>query len=136
MSSRYIGELVKAVVGIRPAAAVAAGVINSPAIDRAGAQSCEVLVATGAETGAPTARAVATKVQDSADGATGWADIPGATTPDVTAVNSEQATALNLTASTKPWIRLVHTVSFTGGTTPAIFVGSTVVLGGYRSLPK
>lgn len=133
---RRTGEYIKSVAGLRPQAALEASAINGVAIDRTGFQSCELLAFTGAETGAPTARTLATKLQDSADGSTGWVDIAGAAAPDVTAVNSEQRAAIDLTVTEKSFIRVVHTVSFTAGTSPTIFVGSTVVLGGHRRPPQ
>lgn len=133
---RFVGDSIRTFVGLRPVAAQAAATLNGLAIDRTGALSCEVIAFSGADTGAPSARNLACTLEDSADGATGWAAIPGATVPTVTAVNSEQRLAFDLSVTSKGFIRVVHVVSFTGGTTPTLFIGSTVVIGGYRSLPK
>lgn len=135
-NARFFGDRVKSFAGMRPQAAQAAGAVNGIAIDRTGAQSAELFAFTGADTGAPTTRTLATKIQDSDDGSTGWADVTGLTASDVTAINSEQRASIDLTKTSKKFIRVVHTVSFTGGTSPTLFIGSTVVLGGFRSLPQ
>lgn len=133
--ARAIGDYTKPVVGVRPLAAQAASAVNGPAIDRAGFNSCEVIGYTGADTGAPTARTLACKLQDSADGSTGWADLTGGAVPDVTAINSEARLSFDLAKTIKQFIRIVHTVSFTAGTSPTLFIGSVVILGGARTLP-
>lgn len=133
---RNIGAVIKSVAGLRPQAAIAASTVTGVAIDRTGFQSAEILAFTGAETGAPTARTLACSLEDSADGSTGWAAITGATVPSVTVINGESRLAVDLTVTTKAFVRVVHVVSFTGGTSPTLFCGSTVVLGGHRSLPQ
>lgn len=134
-----IGAYVKTVKGINPANA-AAGAINGPAIDRQGILSCELWHACGAATGSPSARTVDSKLQDSADGSTGWADYnpDGAgsgTAAQLTADNTEARKEINLAAA-KRYIRTVETVAFTGGTSPAIPVAAGVVLGGADQLPQ
>ena len=66
---------------IKPVAAVVAnssGTTNSSAIDRQGYESCVLFHACGAATGSPSAQTADSKLQDSADGSTSWADISGA----------------------------------------------------------
>ncbi len=133
-SGLFIGEHVAAKVAIRPVAQAAA-TVNGLAIARGDAPSCVLLHATGSETGAPSARTVASKLQDSSDGSTGWVDIPGAAVGDLTAINTEARAAISLLGSTKDFIRVVTTVSFTGGTAPTIVIAATLVLGGQRTRP-
>lgn len=64
------------------------------------------------------------KIQDSADGSTGWADVSGATfSTQVTASNNQQVIAVDV-RSTKRYVRYVGTI---GGTTPSFAVGVIAV---------
>lgn len=133
MGLKDIGSLVKAVLGNVPVAA-AAGTRNGAAIDRQGFYSCVLTAISGAVTGAPTAQTLDAKLQDSADGSTGWADITGAAIAQITAVNTLAQKDVNLSAA-KRWIRVVETVGFTGGTSPTLGAAEAVVLGGADTLP-
>lgn len=69
------------------------------------------------------------KIQDSADGSTGWADVTGATFTQVTASDSQQAIGLD-TRACKRYVRYVGTIA---GTTPsfnvaALFVGQKATI--------
>lgn len=128
-----IGSLIKQAFGVGPAAN-AAGAVNGPAIDRMGYGSCSVAAITGLDTGTPSARSVTVKLQDSADGSTGWADITNAPTVAVSAVSSIGEAEVNL-ASAKRYIRAVATTAFTGGTSPTLFSAAVVTLGGPDKLP-
>jgi len=128
-----IGSYIKALAGFSPQAA-AAGTINGAAIDRAGFQSAVLHGRTGAVTGTPTAQTYDLKLQESADGSTGWTDIAGAAIAQIAAANTEAEVNVNL-AGAKRYIRVVGTVTFTGGTTPTLQVASTLVLGGASKLP-
>ncbi len=90
--------------------------------------------ACGAASGSPTAQTVATKLQDSADGSTGWADVSGAAATDLTADDTEDEVDIDLSGA-KRYVRVVATISFTGGTTPSIPVAATLVLAGKDELP-
>lgn len=59
------------------------------------------------------------KIQDSADGSTGWADVTGATFAQVTAANNIQSIAVQAD-QTKGYIRYVGTIA---GTTPSFTCG-------------
>ena len=60
---------------------------------------------------AATAGTLAVKLQDSADGSTGWADVPGAAFASITAGPSSQRLPFNVGAC-RGWIRL--SISVTG----------------------
>ena len=66
------------------------------------------------------------KIQDSADGSTGWADVSGATFTQVTASTNFQKITVDLNG-TKRYLRYVGTI---GGTTPSF--GLTVIAGGVK----
>jgi hypothetical protein len=55
------------------------------------------------------------KIQDSADGSTGWADVPGAAFAQVGTTASRQKIPLNVDA-TRGFVRIVATI---GGTSPS-----------------
>lgn len=127
-----IGALIKAFLGVAPAAR-SAGAVNGPAINRQGYGSCTLIVTTGAETGSPSARSSTCKLQDSADGSTGWNDLAGASVA-VAAVDAVGEVDVNL-AGAKQFIRVVNTTAFTGGTTPTLLSSAAVALGGADKLP-
>lgn len=130
---RNIGAYVKAAKGINPAASAAA-TTNGAAIDRRGLLSCVLHAACGAAAGSPTAQTVDAKLQDSADGSTGWADIAGAAVTQLTSNNTETQKDVNLSAA-KRFVRVAVVVGFTGGTSPTIPVAATVLLGGADEVP-
>jgi len=130
---RDVGKFLKTVAGINPTNSTG-GTINGSAIDRTGFESCVLHAAAGAATGAPTAQSVTAKLQESADGSTGWADITGAAITAITADNGAAEVDVDL-SGVKQYIRVVVTVSLTGGTTPAIPVASAVALGGAVEVP-
>ena len=132
-SFRNIGAFIKSIIGIDPANA-SAGTTNGAAIDRDGYNSCVLHGACGAATGSPTAQTVDQKLQDSADGSTGWADLTGAAITQLAADDAEAEVDVDL-SSAKQFIRVVSVVAFTAGTSPAIPVASTVVLGGPVATP-
>jgi hypothetical protein len=129
-----IGALIRAVQGVVPLRSTG-GTVNGPAIDRRGLLSAVLLLEVGATTGAPTSFTVDAKLQDSADGSTGWADIVGAAVPRITTVNTLQFVDVNLSAA-RAFIRAVVVDAFTGGTAPAVDRSALVVLGGADTLPQ
>jgi hypothetical protein len=137
--SRNIGALIKAVKGINPGN-FSAGTTNGPAIDRAGAGgknlhlSCVLKGACGAASGGPSSQSVNQKLQDSADGSTGWADIAGAAIAALVADNTEAQVDVDLSGA-KRFIRVVSVVAFTGGTSPAIPSSAEVILGPPVEMP-
>lgn len=135
-----INAYIKPVVANVPVASAASATRNSAAIDRQNYLSAVLVATTGAATGSPTGIAVDAKVQDSADGSTGWADYVDPTTEataaiaPVTAVNTLGKTNVNLSGA-KRYIRVVETVALTAGTSPTIGIASHVILGGATVTP-
>ena len=138
MISHDIGAYIKTLKAFK-ASNASAGAINGAAIDRNDssggmALSCELHLACGDATGSPTAQSADLKLQESADGSTGWADITGAAVTQLTGDDEQSRVSVDLSGS-KRYIRAVCTVAFTGGTTPAIPVAGVVALGGFANLP-
>lgn len=133
MHPRDIGAGIKVVRGIAPADA-SAGTINGAAIDREGYLSAVLHHTCGAASGSPSAQTVDSKIQDSADGSTGWADYTGGAAAQLTADDAEAEVDIDLSGA-KRYIRVVNVVGFTGGTSPAVEVAATVVLGGADVTP-
>lgn len=131
--TRNIGAYIAATKGIKTQAA-AAGTVNGAAIDRVGRYSCVLQGSCGDATGSPSAQSVTHKLQHSADGSTGWADLDNAALTAFTANDSAGEVDVDLSGALR-YIRAVAVVAFTAGTTPAIPVASTVVLGGSDTLP-
>ena len=132
-NSTDAGVLVAPRSGTAPAA-VAAGTRNSAAVDRLGFDSCVLAAQTGAASGTPTTLTLAAKLQESADGATGWADIADAAIEPLTAANGIARVNVRLPAA-KRYLRVVETVGFTGGSGPTIGASSTIVLCGPDEIP-
>lgn len=132
MLQRDIGAYVKTAGSVVPQNSAAA-TVNGTAVDRTGYESCVLQGLVGAATGTPTAVSVTFKLQESADGSTGWADVTDASV-EATAENSAVEADVNL-AGALPYVRVVATVAFTGGTSPTIDVAGLLTLGGADSLP-
>lgn len=139
---KKLGALFKPVIGLAPLAN-SAGTRNGSAIDRSPAggvnyAGCTLAVQVGTPTGSPTSFTVDVKLQDSADGSTGWADYKpdGSTTAAIT-----QATAAGLAeidvdlSGAKRYIRVVEVVAFVGGSSPAVPVADAVILVGADRTP-
>ena len=110
-----------------------AGTRNSSAIDRAVANgnlymSCAFGGRVGAASGTPTSFSVIYKLQDSADGSTGWADY-GAANATITTDNGDAEGDVNL-SSAKRYIRVQEVTAFVDGTSPKVEGAAVVVLGG------
>lgn len=133
VNSSSVGSYIKTVVGVA-AAASAAGARNGAAIDRDGYDSCVLFAQAGAATGAPTTRTLDAKIQESEDGTTGWTDVEGAAIAQIAADNGSAKVNVDL-SGVQRYIRVVQTVGFTGGTSPALPNSAAVVLGGPDELP-
>lgn len=118
--------------GTVPAAA-SAGTRNGSAIDRLGYGSCIVAANVGASSGTPTSFTLDYKLQDSADGSTGWADYtpPSGTAAltQITAASALSSKNIDL-AGAKRYLRVVEVLAFVGGSSPTLGCSSVVVLGG------
>ena len=137
-TTRGIGDVVKTMTSIVPVASEAASSysLTGTAVDRRGYGSCEIVVGTGAVTGSPSAQTVDAKLQESADGSTGWTDVAddaGTTVAitQITAANTDARKSAKLSAQ-KRYVRLAATVAFTSGSTPKIGVYGAIVLGGAK----
>lgn len=127
---RSIFENVKVATSIAPVAQ-AAGALNGAAIDTEGFGDGVCVISVGAATGGPSAQTVAAKLQESDSGTGSWTDITGAA---ITAITTDSKTAeiridRRKRVASKRYIRAVVTPGFTGGTTPAIPVAATIMLG-------
>ena len=136
--SNNIGAEILPVAGLA-ALNNAAGTRNGAAIDRLqnGAMANSLVLAcnVGATTGSPSAQTYDCKVQDSADGSTGWTDISGAAiTQKTTATAALVQRDVDL-APARRFIRVVEVVALTGGSTPGTPAAVDVILGGFDRLP-
>lgn len=132
-NSTDAGVLVGIRLGTVPAA-VGAGTRNSAAIDRMGFDSCVLCASTGATTGTPTALSLAAKLQDSADGQNGWAELSGAAVEPLSSPNAVARVNVRLPTA-KRYLRVVETVALTGGTAPTLGASSLIVLCGPDEIP-
>ena len=140
---KKLGVLFKTTKG-NPPLANSAGTRNGAAIDRnvAGGVAYNGLTlyaASGVETGAPSARTLDAKIQDSADGSTGWLDykpdgVNVAAITQITTANAETEVDVDLSGA-KRYVRVVEVIAFTGGTTPTLAAQETVILSGADRTP-
>ena len=128
------GAMIKTEVALAPVSTTAA-TVNGIGIDMKGFRSCVFTGISGIETGSPTAYSIAWKVQESTDNIT-FSDISGATateTGDISTGYGDSEIDIELeqdiTDYTYRYLRLVATVSFTGGVAPAITIAGTVSKG-------
>ncbi len=123
-----LGEESKLIMGAAPIAQTA-GTVNGIVIDRFGFADAVVHLGLGVATGTPTAQGVALKMQTGtlADGSD-MEDAAGDIIAALTANSTQAELNLDLKGYSR-YIRAVETVTFTGGTTPAIPVAVTVALG-------
>lgn len=110
--------------------------LNGTAVDRMpsgsqeGFMSCVLVGEVGTVSGG-SLTSFDLKLQDSADGATGWADISGAAITQITTADSLGFVDVDLSGA-KQFVRAVATTAVTGGTVP---VYGLVVLGGAQKKP-
>lgn len=128
MHPRNVGGTVTSKASVRPQSA-SAGTVNGVSVDRKNFMSCLLCAFSGAASGSPSAQTVDLKLQESADGSTGWTDIAGASVTQITADDGEAKTEVDLSGAER-YIRAVAEVAFTGGTSPAVPVAGVITLGG------
>lgn len=115
------------------------GAIEGPAIDRMPSDSQDgynsgLLYGHLADSvGAPTAVALALKIQDSGDGSTDWTDVSGLT-HTVSSESSASGTAVDLRGC-RQYVRVHSTITHTGGTSPNSDYVSGLMLGGFVVAP-
>lgn len=124
-----IYEYVKVLPSVRPIGAVA-GAVNGVAIDTEGYADAMAVVMVGATTGSPSSFTVDAKVQESANGTSGWTDISGAAITQVTAAakTGEIAIPLRQRSAHLRYVRVVITPAFSGGSTPTVGISASVIL--------
>jgi hypothetical protein len=84
--------------------------------------------------GTPTSFTYDAKLEDSADGSTGWAALVGAAITQIVAASTAGYKDVDL-SSAKRYIRAVDVIAFVGGTSPKLNAAVAVVLGGADVLP-
>lgn len=107
-------DSIKLMQNLDPVEAGASNVANGSAIDMQGWSGCVGLLIVG-----NTDRTVDFKAQDSADGSTGWADIAGAASTQVSVTGDSKTYAVDVYRPTKRYIRFVRT-SGAGGTATVV----------------
>jgi hypothetical protein len=133
-----IGAYIKALINILSTAATAE--VDGAAIQLIGPgydyQSAVISVAVGTPSGSPTSFSVAANIQDSPDGSTSWADfnLPSGQITPIAAANGQATAKINVRGS-RGFIRAKAVPTFVGGTSPAIPIAATVVLGGTTEHP-
>lgn len=125
---------VKAVSSIVPQAAVA-GAVTGTAVDTIGFGDAMAVISIGATTGTPTSFTVNAKVQESADGSTGWTDKTGAAIVAGTVASKVAQIPISIakSAASKRYVRLVITPAFVAGTSPAIGISGNIMLGNFAT---
>lgn len=112
-------------VSLQPAVGVTAQTVNGDAVD------CEASVgpvygsfSSGSASGSPTAQSHTCKLQESADGSTGWADLA---TQSSLILTANKSAGLVRGTRTKKYVRCVAVIAFTGGTSPAQAIAGNVL---------
>lgn len=136
---RDSGSLILPKIGVVPtnsgaATTNGAAIDRMPAASRAGYLSATLHFVVGAPSGTPDSFTANAKLQESADGSTGWTDITDGAVTQRTAAGTEAEVNVSL-APIKRYIRAVVVVAFVNGTSPALPVAASVVLGGATELP-
>ena len=137
-SFQNIGSFIHA-HSMLPPLANAAGTRNGNAVDRLQpgglAGSCLLVRNTGATTGTPSATTLDVKIQSSADGSTGWADVTSGALAQKTTLTSLLAELDIDLSSALRYLRAVEVTAFTAGTSPATPNSVEIILGGFSKLP-
>lgn len=132
---RDSGAYVLGAAGVLPQNSGAA-TVNGSAIDRGDYQSCVVHAMTGTATGSPSAQSHTFKLQDSPDGSTDWNDLTdvhgNVYSTEITADETIADLDVKL-GGAKKYIRVVATVAFTDGSSPANDIAAVVALAGVAS---
>lgn len=113
--------------------------VDGASVDTLGYNTAMLVLESGAISGSPSATAIAVKLQESADGSTGWADANDETGAPIGGTVTEANKVLlarieGLGTNRKRYLRVVETTTFTGGTSPTVLVHGNILLG--RGLEK
>lgn len=120
---RSVYDAIKVLFSFRPQAATATA--NGGNVDTLGYNSAAFSLEVGAVSG--TSPTLDVKIQESADGSTGWADVSGAAFTQVTAANNSQILRVDgLGTSRKRYLRAVATIA---GTSPSFTLSCVALLG-------
>lgn len=148
---RSIGERLTAALALVATTVTAGGgaddvAQNGVAIDRFASnripQSGKLCVPVEATLGGSETATVALKLQDSADGSTGWADYDYTTDTDqysptvINATGNSMVTRNVNLAGAKRWVRAVVTVTMSAASADTAAISATLVLGGWSELPQ
>lgn len=127
---KYTFEHVHAITSVAPVDADA-GAINGDVIDTVGFGDGMAVISTGEVTGSPDSYEVDAKLQESADGSSGWGDVPDGAIETITEDNKTGEIRIRRAtrAASERYIRVVVTPAFTGGSSPTIPVSAVVMLG-------
>ncbi|NPC72926.1 hypothetical protein HPP05_24575 [Corallococcus exiguus] len=136
-----IGAFIHAANLSHAPAANASGTRNGAAFLFGTYRSLVLSVATGAAANGPTAVSAAYKMQTSADGST-WTDAKDRDGATVSLAVTTASTAAELDVDLQEVVpdghdrlRFVETVALTGGTSPTLLSGATVIFGGGQTHP-
>lgn len=120
---RSVYDAIKALFTLRPQTATST--VNGSSVDTLGYNSAAFILEVGAVSG--TSPTLDVKIQESADGSTGWTDVSGATFTQVTAANNSQILRVeDLNNTRKRYLRAVATIA---GTSPSFALACEALLG-------
>ena len=128
-----MGEAIKLLMGHPPEDSVPA-VITGAAIERTNFKSCKLHGGCGAATGGPSAQTVDVKLTHSATSGGSYVDLPDAAITQLVADDTEDSVNVDLGGALN-YIKVVTTITLTGGTTPTIPVNTAIALGGSTVRP-
>ncbi|QSQ19320.1 hypothetical protein JY651_28740 [Pyxidicoccus parkwayensis] len=136
-----IGHLYKADHQALAPAQQAEGSRNGAAFDVSKYGSGTLVVNVGTVAGTPSATSLTYTLEASPDGTNGWAPLKNADGANVALTFTAGGACkeldfdLQYANAEHHFLRVVETVDFTGGTTPSVVAGATLVLGGGQRLP-
>ncbi|NOK06692.1 MULTISPECIES: hypothetical protein [Myxococcus] len=137
-----IGYRYKADTQALPPSIQSAGTRNGDGIDITAYGSGTLVANIGAVGAAPTATSITYALETSEDGTDGWVpltDLNGNQFSTDAITTGDTCVELDFTLQyitrTHRFLRVVETVAFTGGTSPDVIAGATLVLGGGQRLP-
>ena len=119
----------------------AEGSRNGASFDVSKYGSGTLVVNVGAVAGTPTATSITYTLETSPNGTNGWAPLKNVDGASVTLTFTDGGACkerdfdLQYTPQDHRYLRVVEVVDFTGGTTPSVVAGATLVLGGGQRLP-